>query len=81
MLKRYRIRIYLKERIYMTLREIVTAAHDEFKAVADSGRFMAMSETPMDVQGMLDQEGDRDAGFITGDCEQQTCILNLPAMQ
>ena len=47
MLKRYRMYLYLKERIYMTLREIVTAAHDEFKAVADRGQFMTMSETPI----------------------------------
>ena len=37
MLKRYRTHLYVKERIYMTLKEIVTVAHDEFKAMADMG--------------------------------------------
>ena len=33
------------------------------------------------VRGMFDQEEGWDGVFITGDCEQQTCILNLPCMQ
>ena len=59
MLKRYKINLYLKERISMTLREIVTVAHDEFKemGLSDMARFMAMDEAPVlvDVRGMFDR--------------------------
>jgi hypothetical protein len=49
MLKRYKTDLYLKERISMTFRELVTVAHDEFNEMGlpDMVRFMAMDETPV----------------------------------
>ena len=59
MLKRYKTNLYLKERISVTLREIVTVAHDEFRAMGlpDVELFMAMDEAPVlvDVRGMFDR--------------------------
>jgi len=42
-------------------------------------RFMAMGEAPvlMDVRGMFDRAEVSGKGFITGDCEQQICVLYL----
>jgi hypothetical protein len=59
MLKRYKIYLYLEERIPMTIREIVRVAHDEFREMGlpDMGWFMAMDETPVlvDVRRMFDR--------------------------